>query len=296
MFKNIWYRFRRHPVSIIAIVVIAAISIGAGIAFLSPYDPYHSNIQEKLQPPSLAHPMGTDVLGRDVLTRVLYGGRRSLLIGLGVALISLVIGVPIGMAAGYYGGLIDSILMRITDMFLSFPSIFVLILFSAILRETDVQLSDESETITVIFAIGVLSWMTIARLVRASFLYLKETEFIIAAHALGASNFRIITRHILPNTVGPIIVAATLGVAHAILTESGLSFIGFGIHPRTPTWGNMLSTAQSHIIKHPWTAIFPGLMIFITILAINYIGDGLRDSLDPHKVMKYSSKKYLIRS
>jgi len=269
----------------VGLVVLAIISVGVAVAFLSPYDPKHNNIQEKLQPPSVAHPMGTDVLGRDMLTRVLYGGRLSLLIGLGVMFVSLAIGVPIGMAAGYYGGLIDGVLMRITDMVLSFPSLFVLILFSAILREADIPFLSEGEPIVIILAIGVLSWMTVARLVRASFLSLREMEFITAAHSVGASNFRIATMHMLPNTIGPVIVAATLEVAHAILTESGLSFIGFGVHPLTPTWGNMLSNAQRYMIKEPWIAIFPGLMLFVTVISINYIGDGLRDALDPHRVM-----------
>jgi len=291
MLQIVWRRFYRHPGAIVGLAVIAVISIGIGIAGFSPYDPKHNNIQEKLHPPSLAHPMGTDVLGRDVLTRIAYGGRLSLLIGLGVMLVSLAIGLPIGMATGYYKGSIDSILMRITDMTLSFPSLFVLILFSTMLRETDIPFLSEGEPIIIILAIGILSWMAMARLVRASFLSLSEMEFVTAARSLGASDFRIITQHILPNAAGPIVVTATLEAAHAILTESGLSFIGFGVHPRTPTWGNMFSNAQSHMIKHPWIPIFPGLMIFITVTAINYIGDGLRDALDPHSDIGKTSRK-----
>ena len=284
--RIVWGRFCRHPGAVLGLAVLVVILVGVGLAFLSPYDPQHHNIQEKLQKPSLGHPMGTDALGRDVFTRVLYGGRLSLLIGFGVMLVSLVIGVPIGMAAGYYGGSIDTVLMRITDMVLSFPSLFVLILFSAMLRETNIPLLSAGEPAVIILAIGVLSWMTVARLVRASFLSLREMEFITAARCIGASNLRIAAVHMLPNTAGPVIVAATLLVAHAILTESGLSFIGFGVHPRIPTWGNLLTNAQRYMTAQPWIPVFPGLIIFVTVVAINYVGDGLRDALDPHSALR----------
>lgn len=291
MLRIIWGRFRRHPGAKVGLAVIAVVAVGTGITGLSPYHPEYSNVPENFQPPSLAHPMGTDALGRDVLTRVLYGGRLSLLIGLGVGLIALAIGTAIGMTAGYYGGWIDGVLMRITDMCLSFPPIFVLILFSAVLREGHVPFLSGGEPIVVILVIGILSWMTIARLVRASFLHLREMDFVTAARSFGAGDFRIITRHILPNAVGTIIVVAILEVAHAILAESALSFIGFGVHPRTPTWGNMLSNAPTHMIKHPWIVAFPGLMIFGTILAINYIGDGLRDALNPRSDMSTTPER-----
>jgi peptide/nickel transport system permease protein len=241
---------------------------------------------ERYLSPSLQHPMGTDALGRDLFTRVLYGGRISLTVGLLVVLISLSIGVPIGALAGYYGGWLDSILMRLTDTFLSMPSFLVLILLSAILREVDAPLFEKNSVLTIAFVIGILTWMTFARLVRASFLTLRELDFVTATRALGGSDFRTIVNHILPNSIGPIIVEATLELGYAIIQESGLSFLGFGIQPPTPSWGNLLSNAQEHFTKYPWLAIFPGLMIFLAIISVNYIGDGLRDAFDPYKVLE----------
>jgi len=221
-----------------------------------------------------------------LLTRVLYGGRISLVVGLLVVVISLAIGVPIGALAGFYGGRVDSILMRVTDIFLSLPAFLVLILLSAILREVDAPLFERNNVLTIGIVIGVLSWMTFARLVRAAFLTIREMDFVTAARCVGASNRRLIITHILPNAIGPVIVEATLGLGYAIIEESGLSFLGFGIQPPTPSWGNLLSNAQENLTKYPWLAIFPGLMIFFTIISANYIGDGLRDAFDPHKVLK----------
>jgi len=252
----------------------------------SPYDPEASDIRSRLEPPSWKHPFGTDPLGRDMLTRVLYGGRISLSVGLMVVAITLIIGVPIGAVAGYFGGLIDNVLMRITDAVLSFPSLLVLILMSAILRETELPFVEENSVLTIAVVMGMLSWMTVTRLVRAAFLTIREQEFVIAAHCIGTSDFRIIIRHILPNAMGPIIVESTLEMGYAIMEESGLSFLGFGIRPPTPSWGNLLNRAQEHMTQHPWLAIFPGVMIFIAIIAVNYIGDGLRDALDPFKVLE----------
>jgi peptide/nickel transport system permease protein len=194
--------------------------------------------------------------------------------------------VPVGAISGYFGGLIDGILMRITDAALALPSLMVLILLSAILREVELPFFERNSVLTIAIVIGVLSWMTVARLVRASYLTIREMEFVTAAHCVGASNRRIMIRHILPSAVGPIIVEATLEMGWAIMEEAGLSFLGFGIQPPTPSWGNLLNSAWEHMIKHPWLAIFPGLMIFFTIISINYIGDGLRDAFDPHKVLK----------
>jgi peptide/nickel transport system permease protein len=230
--------------------------------------------------------MGTDALGRDLMTRVLYGGRVSLTVGLLVVVISLSIGVPTGALAGYYGGWLDSVLMRITDTFLSLPALLVLILLSAILREVDFPLFESNSMLTIALVIGILSWMTFARLVRAIFLTLREMDFVSATRALGGSDLRIIANHILPNSIGPIIVEATLELGYAIIEESGLSFLGFGIQPPTPSWGNLLSNAQENFTKYPWLAIFPGLMIFLAIISVNYIGDGLRDAFDPHKVFE----------
>ena len=283
---SVWRRFRRHPGAIVGAIVLGLLTLAVLLASLSPYDPEISDLAARFQPPSWQHPMGTDALGRDLLTRVLYGGRISLTVGLLVVAISLAIGVPIGALAGFYGGRVDSILMRLTDIFLSLPAFLVLILLSAILREVDAPLFERNNVLTIGVVIGVLSWMTFARLVRAAFLTIREMDFVTAARCVGASNRRLIVTHILPNAIGPVIVEATLGLGYAIIEESGLSFLGFGIQPPTPSWGNLLSNAQEYLTKCPWLAIFPGLMIFVTIISANYIGDGLRDAFDPHKVLK----------
>ena len=282
----VWRRFRRHPGAMAGSVVLILVVLSVILVDFSPYDPEVSDIRSRLEPPSWKHPFGTDPLGRDMLTRVLYGGRISLFVGIMVVAITLVIGVPTGAIAGYFGGLIDNVLMRITDAALSFPSLLVLILMSAILRETELPFVEENSALTIAVVMGMLSWMTVTRLVRAAFLTIREQEFVIAAHCIGTSDFRIITRHILPNAVGPIIVESTLEMGYAIMEESGLSFLGFGVRPPTPSWGNLLNRAQEHMTQHPWLAIFPVIMIFITIIAVNYIGDGLRDALDPFKVLK----------
>ena len=281
----VWRRFKRHPGAVAGTIVLAIIVIAVLLAPLSPYDPVKSDIKNRFQAPSLEHPFGTDGLGRDLLTRCLYGGRVSLFVGLTVMIITLIIGVPVGMIAGYFGGTIDNLLMRLIDAALALPTLLILILLSAIMRETELPLMKGNNVMTIAVVIGVLSWMTVARLVRAIFLYLREMEYVTAASALGASTLMIMVSEILPNGFGPIIVEATLEVGYAIMVESGLSFLGFGIMPPTPSWGNLLSNAQEHLIEYPWLAIFPGLMIFFTIISINFIGDGLRDALDPYKVI-----------
>jgi len=286
MTTMVWRRFRRHPGAIAGSIMLGVIVLAVILAPLSPYDPIASDIPNRLQPPSLEHPFGTDQLGRDLLTRCLYGGRVSLAVGFLVVVITLVIGVPIGAVAGYFGHWIDNVLMRFTDAALSLPSLLVLILLSAILREIDSPFFERNNVLTIALVIGSLSWMTNARLVRATYLTLREKDFVTAARCMGVANLRIMGRHILPNTVGPIIVASTLEMGYAIMEEAGLSFLGFGIQPPTPSWGNLLSNAQEHLAKHPWLAIFPGLMLFLTIISINYIGDGLRDAFDPFKVLK----------
>jgi peptide/nickel transport system permease protein len=265
----IWRRFRRHPGAIMGCIVLGCIILSIALAGLSPYDPEKSDITSRYQPPSVAHPMGTDALGRDLMTRVLFGGRISLTVGLSVMVITLVIGVPVGAVAGYFGGRVDNILMRITDAALSLPSLLVLILLSAILREVDAPFLKSNPVLTIASVIGLLAWMFTARLVRASYLAIREMDYVTATRALGAS-----------------IVESTLEVAYAILEESGLSYLGFGIQPPTPSWGNLLSNAQEYLVKYPWLAIFPGIMIFLSVISINYIGDGLRDAFDPYKVLK----------
>jgi peptide/nickel transport system permease protein len=282
----VWKRFKRHPGAIAGSIVLGLLIALSILAPLSPYDAINSSLGESYQPPSLAHPMGTDALGRDLMTRVLFGGRISLSVGLLVVAISLSIGVPIGAAAGYYGGWLDNVLMRLTDTFLSLPSFLVLILLSAILREVDAPLFERNNVLTIGVVIGLFGWMTFARLVRAAFLTLRELDFVSAARALGGPDLWIIMRHILPNAIGPIIVECTLELGYAIIEESGLSFLGFGIQPPTASWGNLLGNAQEHFTKYPWLAIFPGLMIFLAIISVNYIGDGLRDAYDPYKMLE----------
>jgi peptide/nickel transport system permease protein len=285
MSSLVWRRFRRHPGAIVGAIVLIIIIIAVSLASLSPYDPEKSDIKNRFQAPSLEHPFGTDGLGRDLLTRVLYGGRVSILVGFMVMIITLLIGVPIGSIAGFFGGWVDNLLMRIIDAALSLPTLLILILLTAILREIDLPIVKNNNVMTIAFVIGILAWPTVARLVRAVFLVFREMEYVTASHALGASDFRIMTGDILPNGFGPIIVESTLEVGYAIMEESTLSFLGFGVMPPTPSWGNLLSNAQEHLTQYPWLAIFPGLMIFLTIISINYIGDGLRDALDPYKVI-----------
>ena len=286
MAATIWRHFRKHPGAIAGSIVFLLILILVLTAPLYPFDPETINMAERLEPPSLRHLMGTDALGRDLLTRVLYGGRVSLSVGLFVVAISLAIGVPVGALAGYYGGWLESILMRITDAFLSLPSFLVLILLGAILREVQVPFLERNNVLVIAFVIGILMWMTFARLVRAVFLTIRKMDYVTAARSLGGSDFKIITTHIIPNAIGPIIVESTLELGYAIIEESGLSLLGFGIQPPTPSWGNLLSNAQENFTKYPWLAIFPGLMIFFVIISVNYIGDGLRDAFDPYKVLK----------
>jgi peptide/nickel transport system permease protein len=286
MAAMVWHRFRRHPGAVAGLAVLSILVLSIILVTVSPYDSEKSDMSSRLEPPSWNHPFGTDPLGRDLLTRILYGGRISLSVGLMVVVVTLVIGVPVGAVAGYFGGWVDNVLMRITDAALSLPTLMVLILLSAILREVELPFVERNNVLTIALVIGLLSWMTVARLVRAACLTIREMEFVVAAHSIGAPDLRIVLRHILPNAVGPIIVESTLEMGYAIMEESGLSFLGFGIQPPTPSWGNLLSNAQEHMTKHPWLAIFPGLMIFLALISVNYIGDGLRDAFDPYKVLK----------
>jgi peptide/nickel transport system permease protein len=290
MVQLVWSRFQRHPGARVGAVVFLILVVAVLAAPLSPYDPGTSSLEEQLQPPSWKHPMGTDALGRDLLTRILYGGRVSLTVGLLVVGITLTIGVTVGALAGYWGGFMDSLLMRITDAALTLPSLLVLVLLGAILRDIDLPLLKQNSVITIAVVIGILSWMTFARLVRASILTLRELDFVTAARSVGASPTRIVLRHILPNAIGPITVEATLELGYAIIEESGLSFLGFGIQPPTPSWGNLLSNAQENFLRYPWLAIFPGVMIFLAIISVNYIGDGLRDAFDPYKILKQAGE------
>jgi peptide/nickel transport system permease protein len=288
MSQMAWRAFRRHKPAMIGLGIILLLVLGAIFApAISPYDPNTSDLDHMLAPPSSKHLMGTDELGRDLLTRILYGGRVSLSIGVMAMALAVFVGVIVGGLAGYYGHWVDNILMRFVDMMLSFPQLFVLIILALALRDIPIDAlrgTAFASVFSIVLVIAVLSWMTVARLVRASFLSLKEQEFLTAAQSIGAGSRRQMIRHLLPNAMSPIIVAATFRVATSIVTEAGLSYLGFGVQPPTSTWGNMLKNAQTNMTRAPWTAIFPGLMIFIAVIAINFVGDGLRDALDPYKV------------
>jgi peptide/nickel transport system permease protein len=273
-----WLRFRQHRLALAGLVVITILTTGALFASqIAPYDPDEPDVRVRRQPPSLAHPMGTDQLGRDQLSRLLHGGRFSLQVGLMATIVAVSVGTLVGAMAGHYGGALDNLLMRIVDLMFTLPRLLVLLLLGAVFK---------ASLLFIIVLLGLTSWMTVARLVRASFLSLREKEFVEAARAVGVRDRRLIWRHMLPNAAGPIIVAATLGVAGTILVESTLSYLGYGVQPPTPTWGNMLQNAQGELYTAPWLTIFPGLFIFLTIMAINFVGDGLRDALDPRTISR----------
>ncbi len=268
-----WRRFRRHRMAMAGLVVVGTFVLLAGLAPWILRDlPTAQNLDQMYAPPTIRHPLGMDELGRDMLTRIAYGGRVSLTIGVLAMAVAVTLGTCIGAVAGYYQGRLDNVLMRFTDLVLVFPDLILLILLAGFFG---------TSFATIVLVIGAVRWMTVARLVRASVLSLKRVDFVEAARGMGASDLGIIVRHILPNSLGPIVVAATLGTAGAIIAESTLSYLGLGIQPPTATWGNMLQNAQDQFTTAPWTAVFPGLMIFLTVVSINYIGDGLRDAFDP---------------
>jgi peptide/nickel transport system permease protein len=269
----IWEQFKKHKVALVAAVIMLLIIVLVYLApLIAPYKFDAIDMKFIRKPPTLKHIMGTDDLGRDLFTRLLFGGQISMSIGIFSALVGTIFGSILGATAGYYGGRIDNILMRFTDIAYSIPSLPLLIILSAYTK---------SSIPIMILVIGLLSWMPTARVVRGSVLSLKEQEYINAARMVGAKDFYIILRHILPNAMAPIIVGATLGVGGAIITESSLSFLGLGVMPPTPSWGNMLQDSQQTMATKPWLTIFPGLAILIIVLCINFVGDGLRDALDP---------------
>jgi peptide/nickel transport system permease protein len=269
-----WRRFRRHRLAIAGGVVLAAI-VGACVIvpFVVP-ESASNRVDPTLfrAPPSLPHPFGNDDVGRDILWRTIYGGRISLAIGALSISIAMTVGVVLGSLSGYYGGWVDSLIMRLTDAVLSMPALLLLIVMTRILGPS---------VPTIILVIAFLNWMQVTRMVRANFLSLKAQDFVLAARALGVSDRSIIFRHVLPNTFAPVVVAATLGVGYAIILEASASFLGLGVQPPTASWGSMLYRAQTLMEQAPWVAIFPGLMILVTVMAINFIGEGLRDALDP---------------
>jgi len=269
----IWENFQRHRLALLASAIFVVMSVACFAApVIAPYEFDVINLQAIRKAPSAGHWMGTDDLGRDLLTRILYGGRISILIGLLSATVGTGLGALIGAVSGFYGGRLDNVLMRFTDIAYSIPTLPLLIVLSSF--------SNSSVPIMVLI-IGFLSWMATARVVRGSVLSVKEKEYVEAVRMVGAPDWVIIWRHILPNIAGPIIVGATLGVGNAIIIESSLSFLGLGVQPPTPTWGNMLMDSQATMASKPWLTIFPGMAILVIVLAVNFIGDGLHDALDP---------------
>ncbi len=287
LWSDAWRQFRRHHLAMVSLVVLMVIVVATIIGYPLWNHGYNSfGFSDAYKLPSFAHPMGTDDMGHDTFARVLWGGRVSISVGLVSALVAIIVGTLVGAISGYFGGFIDSTLMRITDMFLSLPTLPLLLLTIYLFQDTmRARFGIVLGTfLLIVFVIGALNWMPVSRLVRGSFLSLKEKEFIEAARSVGVSTPSIIFKHILPNVLSPVIVAATLGVAQAIITESTLSFLGLGFPPDTPSWGRLLFEAQNFIQINAWMTIFPGMAIFLTVLCINYVGDGLRDALDPRRM------------
>lgn len=284
LWGDAWRRFRRDRLALVGLVVLGLILLAC---FAGPFF-YTTKIDQidfasASAGPSSAHPFGTNDLGQDVLARVLWGGRISLAVGVVSMLLAIGVGTLVGALAGFYGGWLDSLLMRGTDLFLSLPQLPLLLLVIFLFRDPMRQVAGPEAGIfgLIVIVIGVLNWMPVARLVRASFLSVREMDFVLAGRAMGASSRRLIWVHIFPNVLSPVIVAATLSVGTAIITESTLSFLGLGFPPDVPTWGRLLYDARNYLETAPHTAFFPGMAIFLTVLSINFIGDGLRDALDP---------------
>jgi peptide/nickel transport system permease protein len=268
-----WRHLRKNRLAVGSLVIIVMVFLMALFApFFSPHDPGKTDVSLKLKTPSFQHYLGTDQLGRDVFSRMLYGSRISLSVGFIAVAISIFIGILIGAVAGYYGRWIDSLLMRFVDIMFCFPTFFLILTVVAILGP---------RFYNVMIVIGITSWMGTSRFVRAEFLSLRERDFVQAAQALGVKDYRIIFRHILPNALAPIFVTATLDVATAILVEASLSFLGFGVQPPAPSWGNILTEGRTYIFDAWWLTVFPGLAILMTVLSFNLLGEGLRDALDP---------------
>ena len=268
----VWRRLRRNRMAQIGGGIVLLMFVLAGAASFTGIDPAAIDVGQRLLPPTPAHPLGTDDLGRSVLVRMLYGARISLLVGFVAVGIATLIGILFGALAGYYGGWVDALIMRFVDIMLCFPAFFLILAVIAFL---------EPSIWNIMIVIGLTGWMGVARLVRAEFLSLRQRDFVLAAQALGASDLRLIFRHILPNALSPVLVSATLGVAGAILTESALSFLGIGVQPPTPSWGNMLIIGKQTLGSAWWLSVFPGLAILLTVLGYNLLGEGIRDALDP---------------
>ena len=282
-----WRRFRKHRLAVVSAVVLLLLVLAVLVGpLLWPVPIDEIDFSARLQGPSAEHPLGTDDLGQDLLARMLYGGRISLAVGFAAMLVAVGVGTLVGALAGMSRGPLDTALMWLTDLFLSLPQLPLLLLIIYLFRDalTSVVGAEMGVFLLIVLVIGGFRWMPVARLVRAQFFSLREKEFVEAARALGASKPRIVTHHILPNALGPVIVAATIDVAAAIIAESTLSFLGLGFPPDTPTWGRLLFDAKDNLDFAPHWAIFPGLAIFLTVLTINFVGDGLRDALDARRV------------
>lgn len=281
--SDVWRQFRRHKGALVGLVILAVIVVATVLGpWLYPQDPFALDIPNANMGPSLDHPMGTDNLGRDVMARVLVGGRISLSVGFAAMLFGVFIGTTVGVLSGFFRRL-DGPLMRITDLFLALPILPLLLVVIMLFREPlkDSFGPEVGIFILVVFIIGVTSWMQTARVVRGDVLSLKEEEFILAAHSIGTRKRRVMTRHIVPNVLSPVMVAAALGVAVAILTESALSFLGLGFPADFPTWGRLLFDAKDYLQLSPMRVVWPGVMISLTVMSVNFIGDGIRDALDP---------------
>ncbi len=293
--KILWRRFLRHRLAVASLLVLVLLAAIAGAAPLVEaalgLDANRVNLLARFAPPSAAHPLGTDELGRDLLLRLLYGGQVSLAVGLAAALGAAVIGTALGLLAGYYGGTLDALLMRLADSVIALPLLPLLIVLASVdlaklgLPE-GLATSENVSLYRIVFLIALVGWTTVARLVRGATLSMRTREFVRAAEAMGAGAPRVMLVHILPNVVSPIIVATTLSVGNIILLESVLSFLGLGIQPPIPSWGNMLTGAQELIWSAPALAVYPGLLIFVTVIAFNFLGDGLQDALDPRAIEK----------
>ena len=271
--RIIWRRFRRNHLAVAGLAVILVLITAAILApHIAPYSKTGIDVDHVLSPPSWQHPFGTDELGRDVLTRMLWGSRVSLSVGFIAMGIAVLIGILIGSIAGFYGGIVDSVLMRFVDMMLAFPTFILILAVIAIVPPG---------IVIIMVVIGVTGWMDVARLVRAEFLTLKQRDFVLASKSAGAGSFRLIFKEILPNALSPVFVTATLGVAGAILTESALSFLGLGVQPPNPSWGNILTSGKDNIETAWWLSLYPGLAILITVLSYNLVGEVLRDAIDP---------------
>jgi peptide/nickel transport system permease protein len=286
LWSDAWRQFRRHRLAMFGVFTFLLLLVATLVGpFVYRGSPDAIDYGQGLLGPSLQHPFGTDDLGRDLLARALLGGRVSMAVGVVAVLIAITLGTFVGALAGFFGGTIDNLLMRVTDLFLALPVLPLLLMVTYLFRDPMKKVfgPELGVFLLIVGVVGALNWMPLARLVRASFLSIKQKEYVEAARCVGASNGRLMLTHILPNTLSAVIVAATVGVGAAIITESALSFLGLGFPPDMPTWGRLLYDAQNFLDLAPHWAIFPGLLIFLTVLSINYIGDGLRDALDPRK-------------